>query len=219
MSKPVNVTEDAADTAAAFLNDTISSVNASCVKSTDFEVVVDDNAQEITIIGSIYACDNETMFAVIDRIVNNITVKMQDEALSIVDDTINIVAEAIKTIDGPTISTFTPTNVATTESWEKETLYSNEYIIGIICISIVLAVTCCILAFFFCRLKSIWSSAVSQHKADVVNIVMDDMNSVHSVAECNAEDQPGGRNHRDNEKDSEHNSIEITAAGVDPGDV
>ena len=211
MSEPVNVTEDAAETATAFLNDTISSVNASCVKSSHFNVVVDENAQEITIIGSIYACDNETMFAVIDRIMNNITLKMQGESLAIVGDTIEIVAEVI-TIDELKISTFTPTKGATIETPEKETLYDNEYIIGIICINVVVTATCCILAVMCWRLMPIWILSVSmhhQHQADVVNVVMNHVNSVHSVSESGAQDQPGGREHTDNEKHS----------GVDPGDL
>lgn len=211
----INVTTEAVETAEDFMNQTLTeseNVNASCVRSTDFDVFIDDNDQEVNIIGSIYVCDNETVFALIERITNNI--KLKSENLIIIEDTVEIVAEVVTVTNEHKISSSLPPTDWNAVIDTERTDSSDHYIITIIVISMVLVATCGILAFTAWR----FSSTSSRYGTDIVHIVVDEMKPVNLVIPCSAEYQPGAIKDLENENHSEEHCIKVTA-GVDLGDV
>lgn len=230
-----NISDAAEESAADFLHQTVtnsSNVNASCVKGSDFDVAINETTSEVTIIGSMYACDNETIFALIENMIMNITLYLESDTLLIIEDTVEIVADVINEQQivtssliplGMTIVTTVTTKdwIAVIEELEEKSSSSNDYIIIIIVIGTALAVTCCILAYVMFRLYR--KSAEIEHKEDVLNITINQMSQAVSVSVPNAEDQPGGGGTKSIENEEKYKGndggIMQNTAGAESGDV
>ena len=148
-----NVTEAVTSSTEDFLNDSAAEVNESCVTSSDFAVSIDETSQGgmVSIHGTVYACDNETLWKLIDVMLENATEHLKSETLMIVG-IVNITAEPINELEAPTHSpTGAPTFAPTTDWGDliKEELDKEEnafiYMMGglgsIIC--------CCMIIFCF----------------------------------------------------------------------